>query len=161
MYSTNFSEFQQTRSANRMPGFWKLAAGRVLSLQPRQAGVLRVAQGRAWATLGTQSAGHGNELGDHVLQARQGLVVQAGQHLVFEALGRHGEPPVFFEWTPLEQPASAPQYHEASVVTRPLGELGQALGMAGAALVRLCAGVVAYGRQRALGRASVPVSHCG
>ena len=46
----------------RLPGCWQLGHGRAVSLLPREAGVLRVAHGRVWATL--------DELtGDHVLHA--------------------------------------------------------------------------------------------
>ena len=36
--------------ANPLPGTWKLARGRAITLRPTTDGILRVAHGRLWAT---------------------------------------------------------------------------------------------------------------
>lgn len=82
------------------PGYWKLAPGQAISLQPREAGLLRIAQGQVWLTLDGPHTGHGNESGDQFLKAGQGLGVRAGQRLVFEPCGKPRETPVYFEWMP-------------------------------------------------------------
>ena len=64
MSSNNFLEFQTPTSQNTVSGSWKLDLGGALSLQPRNAGLLRVAQGPVWVTLDVQQQGAGNELGD-------------------------------------------------------------------------------------------------
>ncbi len=160
MSYTNFSEFQPSASTVAVPGFWKLTPGCALSLQPRQTGMLRIAQGQVWATLDVPHSGAGNQSGDHLLQVGQEFAVMAGQHLVVEPLQKGGASPVFFEWTPNASGFVTGSDQGASVVTQPLQDLGQALTMAGAALARLGAGVLAYAGQHLGMRPSVPVSHC-
>ena len=77
--------------------YWNLKPGRTLSLRPREAGVLRVAQGRVWATLDSPHTGHGNESGDYFLHSGERLAVRAGQHLVVELWGEECETRVYFE----------------------------------------------------------------
>lgn len=161
MSSSNFLEFQTSTSQDTVFGFWKLAPGRTLSLQPRNAGLLRVAQGQVWVTLGVQQHGAGNELGDYFLRAGEQLTVNPGQHLVLEPFERADQQAVFFEWTPSIETTSTLSVRNASAVTQPLRELGLALGMVGTALVHLCAGLASYGRQLVLGRpAVVQAPHC-
>ncbi|MFT4242315.1 MAG: DUF2917 domain-containing protein [Acidovorax sp.] len=57
-------------------GCWRVAPGSALSLRPREDGVLHVASGRVWVTLGTA---------DHVLHAGERLAIAPGQHAVVEA----------------------------------------------------------------------------
>jgi hypothetical protein len=160
MSSSNFLEFQTSHGQDTVPGFWKLAPGRALSLQPRQPGLLRVAQGQVWVTLGAAHPGAGNELGDYFLHAGEQLAVSPGQHLVLEPFERAQQQAVFFEWTPSLDAVQAPAAHIAGAVTLPLRELGMALGMVGAALVHLAMGLLAYGRQVVSGRSAVQASHC-
>ncbi len=160
MSYTNCSDLQQSRSAVAVTGFWKLTPGCALSLQPRQTGVLRIAQGTAWATLDVPHDGPGNQSGDHLLQPGQDFVVKAGQHLVLEPSGKGVGSTVFFEWVPQVRAAAVSAGPGARVVTQPWQDLGHALGMAGAALVRLGAGVLAYGGQRLGMRPQAQVSHC-
>lgn len=161
MSNSSLLDIQQSLVANCVPGFWKLTAGRALSLQPRQAGVLRIAQGQVWATFDTPPQGHGNESGDHFLQAGQQLDVQAGQRLVFEPLARDGQQAAFFEWTPAPERSPTRALQNTSSVTQPLRDLGLALGMVGTALVHLCAGLLAYGRQLVSGQPVEHAPHCG
>ncbi len=50
MASQTLTQMQQSTSAPALPGTWKLAAGRAITLEPREAGILRVAHGQLWAT---------------------------------------------------------------------------------------------------------------
>lgn len=160
MSSGNILEFQ-TSHADTVPGFWKLAPGHVLSLQPRRAGLLRVAQGQVWVTMDVPHQGAGNELGDHFLHAGEHLAVGPGQHLVLEPFARAGQQPVFFEWTPLPGSMLTLSGHNANPVTQPLRDLGLALGLVGTALAHLCGGVVVYSRQLVSGRPkAVQAQHC-
>ena len=161
MSSSNFLEFQTAQSRDTVSGFWKLAPGRALSLQPRNAGLLRVAQGQLWVTLDVQQQGAGNELGDYFLHAGDQLVVNPGQHLVLEPFENADQQAVFFEWAPSAETAGNLAAQDASAVTLPLRDLGLALGLVGKALAHLCAGLVVYGRQLVSGRpAVVQAPHC-
>ncbi len=161
MSYTHFSELQPSRSNAAVTGLWKLTAGRALSLQPQQAGVLRIAQGAAWATLDVPHDGPGNASGDHLLQAGQDFVVRAGQHLVLEPSGTGAGSSVFFEWLPLANASTVFTEQDSRAVTQPWRDLGQALAMAGTALLRLGGGIVAYTGQRLGLRPAAQVSHCG
>jgi len=129
-----------------MPGFWELANGRALSLQPRESGVLRVAEGKVWATFDGPHCGAGNQSGDHVLQAGMQLAIQAGQRLVFEPFERTGQQAVFFEWAPDTDPVRVRSVQSAPTVTQALRELRLALGMVGDALMRLGTGLASHVR---------------
>jgi Protein of unknown function (DUF2917) len=76
-----------------LPGSWKLKAGRAVTLRPREASLLRVKQGRVWATL------HG-EPGDHVLVPGSTLHIPAGDRVVIEPWPVQDRQPVFFDWDP-------------------------------------------------------------
>ena len=124
-------------------GCWKLAPGRALSLQPRQHGVLEIAQGRVWVTLsGSTPAAAAECPVDHVLEAGGRLAVAAGQHLVMEAWCHPGAPAggVAFDWTVQAAladalaPSRGAQWERT--VVQPLRELGQALGQGAGALGR-------------------------
>jgi hypothetical protein len=158
-----FLKIEATHHHEALRGFWKIAPGRALSLQPQQAGLLRVAQGRVWATLGTRHPGAGNELGDYFLHAGEQLAVSPGQHLVLEQMVGSGQQAAFFEWTAVPHAADAGPYVRTSVLAQPLRELVLALGMVGTALARLCAGLLVSGRQLIWSRPAVVVhtaAHC-
>ena len=162
MTSSHFLEFQTAQSKDAVPGFWKLAPGRALSLQPRNAGLLRVAQGQVWVTLDVQRQGAGNELGDYFLHAGEQMAVNPGQHLVLEPFDRTGLQAVFFEWTPSVETAGSLAPRNVDAVTQPLRDLGLALGLVGKAVAHLFSGLVVYGRQIVSGRpAVVQAPHCG
>jgi hypothetical protein len=99
------SSTQQSPAA--LPGTWELAAGRAMTLWPREPGVLRVARGRVWATRDGPHAGPLNDLGDRILHAGDALPLRAGQRWVLEAWGR--ESAVRFDWEPLPVRAPAPR----------------------------------------------------
>ena len=154
MVTQHFTQLQQSQGAAVFV-CWKLMPGRAISLQPRQAGVLRIEQGQVWATVDGSPRVPANELGDHFLQAGQQLAVRAGQHLVFEPYGAAGATPVYFEWTPLPESVTlrASRWHAA--VMRPLRDLGQAVLMAGLALGQLVLGLAGYGEYLVAGRGRV------
>ena len=154
MVTKNFLELQHTQDATVFV-CWKLMPGRAISLQPRQAGVLRIEQGQVWATFDGSQRVPGHALGDHFLQAGQQLAVRAGQHLVFEPYGAASATPVYFEWTPLPESVAlrASRWHAA--VIRPLRDLGQAVRMAGLALGQLVLGLAGYSEYLVAGRGRV------
>lgn len=161
MSNAIFSESQASLGPANLPGAWRLESGRALSLQPQQAGVLRIAAGKAWATFDGPHSGPANQLGDLVLQAGDQLTVQAGQNLVFEPIASRNPQAVSFEWTPATEAVNAPVFRSATSVTQPLHELGQALGMVGAALAHLSVGLFTFGRHLLAGRPAVQAPHCG
>lgn len=161
MSTSNFLEFQATVGDDVIPGVWKLAPGRALSMLPRQAGVLRVAQGQVWVTLDVPHQGAGNALGDYFLHAGDQLAVRPGQHLVLESLAMaQPQGAASFEWVPSQEGVQTAAINNEGAVTRPLRDLGLALGMVGTALVHLGSGVLAYARQMVLGRPVVQAPHC-
>ena len=141
---------QPSPTAPQLPGTWKLAAGRAITLQPREAGMLRVAHGRVWATFDGPHAGPRNDLGDHVLGAGERLVLRADQRLVVEAWT--DDSPAFFSWDPAPAP-EAVEDAEWSRVAQPLTDLRLALAMAAAAALRLAAALVSLGWRAVTGRA--------
>lgn len=136
MLTKNILELKQSHGGPVVSECWKLMPGRAISLQPREAGVLRIAQGQVWATFDGPHLGHGNELGDHFLQAGQTLAVCAGQRLVFEPWGKVGAAPVYFEWTRLSTADTVRVSRWNAAVLQPLHDGGRAWLMAGRALVR-------------------------
>ena len=140
---------QQSLNRPALPGTWKLAARRAITLQPREAGLLRIAHGRIWATLDGPHAGPRNDLGDHILGAGERLELRAGQRLVIEAWS--GESPAFFSWdpAPVAERVASPEW---SRVVQPLADLRLALSMAGGAALRLVSALVVLGWAVASGR---------
>ncbi len=138
MASQTLSQTQQSLSAT-LPGTWKLAAGRALTLRPREQGVLRVAHGQMWATFDGPHAGPLNAQGDHVLGAGGELRVRAGQRLVLEAW--NARTPAYFSWDPLPVAVPVAAARMARVL-QPLADLRIALLFGAGALGRLAAGVV-------------------
>ncbi len=155
MLINNILELQAPHSGPAFPGCWKLTPGRAISLQPREPGMLRVAQGRVWATFDGPHQGHGNESGDHFLQTGQQLAVRPGQHLVFEPWREASEAPVYFEWIPVSAVVNRRASRWSATVIQPLRDFGSALLMAGGALARLALGLAAYAEFLVAGRGRV------
>lgn len=155
MVTNNLLELQHPSRRATLSGYWELAPGRAISLHPHEAGVLRIAQGRVWATVDGPHQGRGNELGDHFLHSGQQLRVRPGQHLVFEPWAAASETPVYFEWAPVCSAVAASDSRWQMAVVRPLHDLGQALLMAGSALARLAMGLAGYGEYLIAGRGRV------
>lgn len=152
---------QAMRSA---AGCWKLANGRALSLVPHTHGVLEVAQGRVWVTLGDSGGGGGGALvdlpgsaADHVLHAGEQLHIAPGQHVVMEAWGLPGSvEAVAFRWYGAMAPAAAPTASLAARdwecgVVLPLRDLLHALGQGGRALGATVVDVTGAGGRFAAG----------
>ena len=126
---------QSHQSAVSLAGAWKLGGGRALTLQPREAGVLRVAHGGLWATSDGPHSGPLNDQGDRFLQAGEQLQLRPGQRVVIEAFTRQA--PAYFCWDPLPQPVAA-RARPADLV-QPVEDLRLALGLGARAAGRLLA----------------------
>ena len=155
MLTNNVLELQQSHGGPAVSGCWKLQSGRAISLQPHEAGVLRITHGQVWATLDGPRQGHGNELGDHFVRAGQQMSVGAGQHLVFEPWGELSTTDVYFEWIPVSNAVTIPASRWHGAVEQPLHDLGLALLMVGSALWRLATGLLGYGEYLTAGRGRV------
>lgn len=159
MTSQNIFQLPSAHTEPAVAGRWQLTAGRAISLRARQAGMLRMTQGRVWATVDGPRLGAGNESGDHFLQPGQRLLVGAGQHLVLEPWPDSGEVPVYFEWSPVATALAVPASRWNSAVIEPLHDLGRALQLVGSALGRLALGLAAYAEFLVAGRGRV-LSKC-
>jgi hypothetical protein len=150
MASQMLTQMQQSSPAAALPGTWKLAAGRAITLEPRESGVLRVAHGQIWATFDGPHAGPLNDLGDHVVGAGERLPLRAGQRLVVEAW--NAAAPAYFNWDPLPTRATRTQTRITSVV-QPLEDLRLALAFGAGAAGRLVMAVAALAWELLPGRA--------
>lgn len=139
----------QQSPASALPGTWKLAAGRAITLQPRVAGVLRVAHGQMWATYDGPHAGPLNDLGDRVIGAGEELPLGPGQRLVIEAWDRSS--PAYFSWETMPQRVHSPA-PDLARVTQPLSDLRLALRLGAGAGRRLAVGLGSLAWDLATGR---------
>jgi hypothetical protein len=94
MGSPTLAKTQQ--SPPPLPGTWKLAPGRAMTLQPREEGLLCVVSGRIWLTCDGPHEGALNDLGDHVLDSGAQIRLRAGKRWVIEAWT--GGAPAHFNW---------------------------------------------------------------
>ena len=109
MASNTVLNLQQSPVADRLAGAWKLVPEHAVTLNPGQAGVLRVTQGRAWVTLDGPHQGPANDWGDIVLQCGQQITLLPGQHVVLEPYGDAVNQSAYFSWEPASDvPAAAP-----------------------------------------------------
>ncbi|HEX2545405.1 MAG TPA: DUF2917 domain-containing protein [Ramlibacter sp.] len=124
-----------------LPGTWKLARGRAVTLNPRTDGILRVAHGRVWATVEGPHGCTPFDSGDHVLQVGRSMYVRAGQHVVIEAWNASGAS--YFAWDPVVEtaPALAPARINWSGVVQPLADLRMAVALGLRALGQLAGGL--------------------
>jgi hypothetical protein len=139
----------QSLSASALPGTWKLAAGRAITLRPREAGLLRVAHGQLWATYDGPHQGALNDLGDHVIGTGGQLRVRAGQRLVVEAWD--GGSPAYFSWDPLPARVRVGALSLARVL-QPLADLRLALAFGAGAAGRLVAALAGLALDWVAGR---------
>jgi hypothetical protein len=121
---------------------WALRSGQALSLRPRAAGVFRVTQGRAWATLDVDRRSPASDTGDHFVMPGQDLVLRAGQRVVLEAWPVEGDDAIALQWMPAAQQGSGSRW-QASVV-EPLHDLGRGLALVVRASLRLVRGLAGY-----------------
>lgn len=100
MIASNTLKLQQYRDGFPLPGFWKLAPERAVTLNPTEAGILRIAQGQVWATLDGPHHGPANDWGDVVLHSGEQLELMPGQHVVVEPFSDAVNEPAYFSWEP-------------------------------------------------------------
>jgi len=127
-----------TAATPALPGAWKLAKGRAITLKPRTNGILRVAHGRVWATVDGPHGVSPTDSGDHILEVGRSMWVRPGQRVVIEAW--NGEGASYFVWDPVFEPikVKAPRRRvDFAVALQPLADLRSALLLAGDALRRL------------------------
>ena len=132
-------------AAPALPGTWKLAQGRAITLQPRTSGILRIAHGRVWATVDGPHGATPADSGDHVLEVGRSMWVRPGQRVVIEAWSSGSAS--YFSWDPVHQPVavrSSRRRVDFAAALQPLADLRTALVLAGDALRRL---VVVLARQ--------------
>ena len=148
MASNNATLCQAATDTAAVPGFWKLAPERAVTLNPGEAGVLRDAQGQVWVTLDGPHQGPANDWGDMVLNPGEQLRLMPGQHAVVESFGDAVNEPVYFSWEPDASwggvESSRRALHAHVGVRQPLLDLGAALHQAGWALGRLVQGLAAH-----------------
>jgi len=130
-----------------LPGTWKLAAGRAITLEPREAGVLKVAHGRLWVTFEGPHAGRLDESGDRIIGAGEQVRIAPGQRLVAEAWNEGC--PAYFSWDPM--PAPVPERHTLADVTQPMSDLRLALVFGTHAVTRMATGLGQVAWQSAFG----------
>jgi hypothetical protein len=138
-------------AAPALPGTWKLAAGRAITLQPTQHGVLRVAHGCLWATFDGPHEGPVNELGDHFVEVGDTVRIAAGERVVIESWGRRNS--AYFTWDPVSATVPVPGFSFADVL-QPLADLRAAAGLGALAAARVVTILL-----RALGDALIPQRH--
>lgn len=122
MVSKSALKLQQSSAGVALPGFWKLAPERAVTLNPGEAGVFRIAQGQVWVTLDGPHRGPANDWGDVVLHAGEQLRLMPGQQLVVESFGDAVNAPVYFSWEPAAARAQVAPTQESGwcdVLARP------------------------------------------
>jgi hypothetical protein len=142
MTAHSIAHLLQAAPATALPGTWKLARGRAITLRPATNGILRVAHGRVWATVDGPHGAGPSDSGDHVLEVGRSMYVRAGQRVVMEAWNPRGA--AYFSWDPVFATAAVPvsrQRFDFAHVLQPLADLRAAFGLAGGALGRLVTGV--------------------
>ncbi|MCG2591359.1 DUF2917 domain-containing protein [Ramlibacter sp. XY19] len=148
-----YANFLLPAAAPALPGTWKLAKGRALTLQPRTNGILRIAHGRVWATVDGPHGVTPTDSGDHILELGRSMWVRPGQRVVIEAWNATG--PSYFSWDPVFEPikVKAPRRRvDFAAALLPLADLRTALVLAGDALRRLV---------MVLARQALPATHNG
>jgi DUF2917 family protein len=156
MTSQTLTQTQQSPAAPALPGTWKLAAGRAITLHPRESGVLRVAHGQLWVTFDGPHAGPPNDLGDHFVGVGEQLRLRPGQRLVAEAW--NGEAPAYFSWDPLPFRSESPRF---AAVVQPLADLRLAWAFGAGAFARLVTGLAGLAWGAVVGRGRDPLTECG
>lgn len=129
---------ESQQSPTRPAGAWKLETGRALTLHPSEAGELRVAEGRLWATLDGPHAGSYRGLGDLIVESGTSLRLRAGQRVVIEPAD--GQQPTYFFWELVPEPRAVPCWEP---VLQSWRDLRSALSLAGRATAGLASGLAA------------------
>ena len=120
MASNTLLDLQPSPATDRLAGSWKLAPERAVTLNPGQVGLLRVTEGRVWATLEGPHHGPANDWGDIVLRSGQQICLLPGQQVVVEAYPvAANDGAASFSWEPAPEPAvSSAGEEEASLEDR-------------------------------------------
>ena len=143
------NRLQTQQSPAALPGTWKLAPGRAITLQPKEDGTFKVAHGQMWATYDGPHGGVRSESGDHIVGAGQTLRLRAGERLVVESW--NWQSPSYFSWDPL--PVKAVQRTpRLNAVVQPLADLRLAMAFGAGAFGRLVSGLVSVAWQMLAGR---------
>jgi len=131
----------ESAPATALPGTWKLARGRAVTLRPTTDGIVRIAHGRVWATVDGPHGGGPTDSGDHVLEVGRSMYLRAGQRVVLEAWNASGAS--YFAWDPVFETelATRPRLNFAAVL-QPLADLRMAASIALRAIGQLASGVV-------------------
>lgn len=142
-----------------LPGTWKLAAKRAITLEPRDTGVLKVAHGRLWVTFQGPHHGRLNESGDHILGVGEQLRLMPGQRVVIESWNEGC--PAYFSWDPVPVAKTVRRMRLEDVV-QPLADLRLALVFGAHAAARLISGLATIGWQSVFApRESLEERACG
>ena len=143
MTARPITQLLQSAPATALPGTWKLARGRAITLRPTTDGILRIAHGRVWATVDGPHGVTPHDSGDHLLEVGRSMYLRAGQRVVIEAWNPRGAS--YFAWDPVFAPAPAPVAMRPrlnfSGVVQPLADLRMAFGLALRATGQLAAGI--------------------
>jgi hypothetical protein len=132
-------QMHQSAATPTLPGTWKLGAGRAITLQPQEAGALRIAHGRVWATFDGPHGHTPDDSGDRVVGVGQALYIRAGQRVVVEAWS--GRAPAYFSWDPMPE-AVRERRASAQALVQPLRDLRLAVGLGFGAVGRLVVALV-------------------
>ena len=130
-----------------LPGTWKLAAGRAITLEPREPGLLKVAHGRLWVTFEGPHAGRLNESGDFFMGSGEQVRIAPGQRMVVESSNEGC--PAYFSWDPL--PVAEPVQRTLADALQPLSDLRLALVFGAHAVARLVTSIGQIAWQSAVG----------
>lgn len=132
------------RQSPTLSGYCKLVKGRSVTLQAREASVLRITRGRVWLTFNPALKAPSARLGDHFLSRGESVSLAAGEAVVMESYGPGDAPSAYYSWeAATESKASTtltPAVWRAGVL-QPLLDLRLALGLTAGALGRLARGL--------------------
>ena len=146
MFALSATRLLASAPSSALPGTWKLARGRAITLRPATDGIVRVAHGRVWATADGPHGVNPDDSGDHVLQVGRSMYVRAGQRVVLEAWNESGAS--YFAWDPVAEPVLAARRRvNLSAVLTPMADLRMAAAIALRAIGQLAAGLVRVGWQ--------------
>ena len=126
------------QSTSALAGTWKLAAGRAITIQPREPGLLRIAHGSVWVTSEGPYPGPLNDQGDRFLGAGEQVPIARGERVVLEPMP--AREPAYFSWEPLVPPQAVSI--ELPELAQPARDVRLALGLGLAAGARLFAALL-------------------
>jgi len=115
--SARFSSQARWCGASRPAISHTVPAGRAMTVQARESGVLRVGQGRLWVTFSRADRDRRALAGDHFLGMGESLRLSSGQTVVMESWPEAAGTPACVSW-------------QADAPLRPLAGMRRALGLA-------------------------------